>query len=1025
MAQPIVAWATALLLVRLSAATPIISFPVNSQVPPVARLGQPFSFIFSPSTFSSSSPVTYSLSDPPKWLSIDSDARRLFGTPGPDDVARGRVTGVPLNLVASDDSGSTTAAVTLVLAQSPGPEVEIPLEKQIPDFGTFSSPSAILSPPGEGFSFQLDQNTFSSPRGAPIISYYAVMADNTPLPAWISFDSANLSLSGQTPSADSLIQPPQRFSFQVIASDVVGFAGAALDIDIVVGTHPLAADDSFVVLNATRGTFLSYTKLREVVKVDGKPAAPGTLVIAATPNIPTWLSVDKNTWHVTGVPPEAAESTNFTVTVRDTFSNQLNLTILIEMDGDEAGLFAGSSPKCTITPGQSFSFDLGPYLSDPRDTNVSVEVDSSPPWIRFDSSTNTLFGHAPGGLGDSAVHVKITAKSRKLKKTASLSFDIVIRASPGNEGSAPTDSTTTGAHPTVSSGDSRSIAGDGPQSGRFNPMLLAVLLPLLLLLALGVCALFWYFGRRKNGQKPALSTRDISGPLPRSFVANPPSPGVQDSFPDFTKRFGKSFSADDVFGPDKKTYLESRNAFLTRPELPQPVDAVRLLPPSTSPPSHSEASQAGESIPATASGALVTLRPGTRGKLSSSLSSITETSTIGELADSRGLESVGNDSRRSFRDRLEINVPRILQTSTATSPPPTEGASTPRPGSAQIAPDIDAVPSRSSLRQSYYPPASAVRKLSWPWLRGIKGKRQGSKLVPGMKRLSEQSSVFTVDTFATEKTRQRSPVISIAAADPADDAAAFDCSSLPLPQFPSRASLSRPPTRSGPAPAKTVGTLIRQEPVNRSDTVTTTSPTTTPLPSLPSLPNHSSENPTAAAATPATPAVVAQTYADEDDVVTTHNPFRPSRTWPTVPTTMTDDWADETVESLALSPSASASQGQNWAVLQESPAVPSNSRGGVVGTASGLSGAPSLGGLALGRNGAGGGGAELKGKEEDNDDDGAEVMVYPTATAMARGTGVGGSSWERSGMTKKSQSKGVSLRSEGTQGSGSDYAVFI
>ncbi|KAK4038434.1 hypothetical protein C8A01DRAFT_17473 [Parachaetomium inaequale] len=541
MASPVVAWATALLFAGLSTASPVISFPINSQVP-VARLGQPFSFVFSPSTFSSSSPMTYSLSNPPKWLSIDSDARRLFGTPGQDDVAPGRVAGVPLNLVATDDSGSTTLTATLVVSASSGPRVEIPLQNQVPDFGTFSSPSSILSAPGKGFSFKLDPNTFSKPAGAAI-SYYATMADNTPLPAWISFDPTNLSLSGQTPPAESLVQPPQHFPFRVIATDVVGFAGAAMDFDIVVGNHQLTADETTVVLNATHGALLSYTGLRDTVNVDGKPAAPGSVVLASTSHTPAWLSVNKHTWQMTGVPPDSAESTNFTVTLRDTFSNTLNLTVLVDVTGDKAGLFTADSPNLTITPGKPFSFDLRPYLSSPGDTEVSFETNPSYPWIQLNSSTSTIFGDAPQGLKDSAVNVKIKAKSRKSKKSASLSFDIAIRAVSDGKGSTPTDS---GADPTESSDGQRSLASDSLGNRRFNPVLLAVLLPLLLLLALAVCALFWYFRRRKDSQRPGLSTRDISGPLPRTFVAGP---DVSHSLPDFTKRFGKSFSADDVFGP--------------------------------------------------------------------------------------------------------------------------------------------------------------------------------------------------------------------------------------------------------------------------------------------------------------------------------------------------------------------------------------------------------------------------------------------------------------------------------------------
>ncbi|SPQ22273.1 394ae22b-9f42-46e9-8b71-7da94881c5f1 [Thermothielavioides terrestris] len=382
----VVSWAmTALLLASLSTANPTISFPLNSQVPPVARIGQLFSFVFSPSTFSSSSAIAYSLSNPPRWLSLDSDARRLFGTPEEEDIAPGRVVAVPLNLVATDDSGSTTLFATLVVSRSPGPMVEIPFDKQAPDFGTFSAPSAILSPPGKAFSFRLDPNTFSKPSDAPV-SYYATMADNTPLPAWISFDPASLSFMGQTPPSESLVQPPERFSFQVIASDVVGFAGSSLSFDIVVGNHQLTANKTTIVLNATPGIPVSYTGLRSAVSVDGKPATAQVALVASTPNIPAWLSLDNDTWRITGVPPGTAESTNFTITICDTFSDELNLTVAVNVTRDNAGLFRGTPPNFTVSPGAPFSFDLSPYLLSPLDTEISIKTDPSYSWIRFNSN---------------------------------------------------------------------------------------------------------------------------------------------------------------------------------------------------------------------------------------------------------------------------------------------------------------------------------------------------------------------------------------------------------------------------------------------------------------------------------------------------------------------------------------------------------------------------------------------------------------------------------------------------------------
>ncbi|KAH6844949.1 hypothetical protein B0I37DRAFT_398482 [Chaetomium sp. MPI-CAGE-AT-0009] len=876
MASPAMAWVAALLLLPgLVISTPVIS------------LGEPFSFVFSPST----------LSNPPKWLSIDSHARRLFGTPGQDDTVPGRVTGVPLNLVATDDSGSTTLAATLV----------IPLQNQAPDFGTFSSPSAILATPGKSFSFKLDPNT-----------YYATMADNTPLPAWVSFDSPSLSFIGQTPPAETLVQPPQHFSFRVIATDVVGFAGAAMDFDIVVGSHQLAAGETTIALNATH-----------TVKVDGKPAVPGTVVITATPGIPDWLSFNKQTWHLAGVPPDAAE-----------FSDNLNLTVLIDVTSNEL----------TITPGEPFSFDLRPYLLNPRETEVSLETDSSYPWVRLDSSLTTLFGDAPEGLGDSVVSVKIMAKSKKSKKSAFISFEMAIRA--------------------------RSYVENPLQ-----PVLLAVLLPLLLLLALA------------NPRKPALSTRDISGPLAGTFVTNSTSSHASHSLPDLSTRFGKSFPADDVFRSENKGYFNSRTVFLTRPELSQLVGAARLLPPSNKPVPGSGTSQEGIRLPAIVSGVLST----------NSLSSITETS-IGDIVDSRGLESVGSESRRTFRDRIEVKVPKFLQTpglSYTGSPSPTEAASTPRPGSSRTAPEMDAVPLGPDSRASHYLLAPPTRKLSWPWLKGVKGKRHGTKLVSGMQRLSEQPRLLTVDTFTSEVAWQPSPTIPTTQGDDPNGVprAILGSETLPLPQFPRRASLSRPPTRSWLTRNGNRGHL-GLEPLHASDTSTTLP---TPIPSLLGLEDGPTSSFPIHRETPTY-------YLDIYDRVIEHNPFRPSRTWSTVPTA--DGWADETVESLTLSRSTSQPQ-QNWTVPQESPAIKSHDTTAPVK----LPEIASPVNLPQAREGQGG-----KEKEEDRRG-GAEVSIGTSSretspTVQPRED----ERQERSGLTRKSQSNGVSLRSGGSK---SVYAVFL
>lgn len=147
-----------------------------------------------------------------------------------------------------------------------------------------------------------------------------------------------------------------------------------------------------------------------------------------------------------------------------------------------------------------------------------------------------------------------------------------------------------------------------------------------------------------------------------------------------------------------------------------------------------------------------------------------------------------------------------------------------------------------------------------------------------------------------------------------------------------------------------------------------------------------------------------------------NNPFRPSRTWSTVPTA--DEWADETVESLTLSRSTSQPQ-QNWTVFQESPATASRDTAAsmkLVEMASSVRLPPTQeGGGERGGEGGEGKGEDRRGEVEASGEfssHGVGLTVKPREEERR----------ERSGLTRKSQSNGVSLRSGGSR---SDYAVFI
>jgi hypothetical protein len=509
------------LLVGLVTAIPSISFPINSQVPPVARIDEPFSFVFSPSTFSSSSELIYTLAQSPNWLSFDSKARRIYGTPTNTDVAAGDVVGVPVGIVATDDSGSVTLTATLVVSRNPPPTMAIPLSAQTPDFAPFSQPSSFIMHPDTSFAFTLASNTFTDSQGGALV-YYAVMADNSPLPSWMTFDPTKLSFSGRTPPLAALVQTPQSFDFQLVASDVPGFSGASLFFSLVVGNHAVTAPQSVVSLNATVGEPMSYNGLTDSVKLDGQDAKSGGVSIISTSGLPAWLELNKDTWEISGTPPETAKSSNFTITMQDQYLDTLNVTVLVSVVD---GLFTGDLPALNVTAGESFTFDLGKYLTNKPDLEISVASSPSVDWLKYDATKRVISGDIPSSLAGSQIAISIDAKSKSsgAERTEQLKMSVLRETSPTTLITAPPRTTTSTDSETVvysglstSSPPASTAQGDDGKPGR-KTILLAVLIPVLFLLLIffGILA-FCCHRRRKRPN--SIDRRDISRPVPGSLT---------------------------------------------------------------------------------------------------------------------------------------------------------------------------------------------------------------------------------------------------------------------------------------------------------------------------------------------------------------------------------------------------------------------------------------------------------------------------------------------------------------------------
>lgn len=561
-------------------AVPTLSFPINSQVPPAARIGKFFSFAFSPSTFTSSSDadLSYSLPDPPPWLSLDSDGRSLYGTPQDDDIGPGTVVGVNITLVATDATGSASDDATLVVSRNPAPAVQIPVSEQIQGFGKYSEPSSILCYPDEDFNFAFASDTFSSSADAdaPGLNYYAVMADSSPLPAWLTFDAGALAFAGTTPPAGSLIEPPQTFSLQLTASDVAGFSATSVRISIVVGVHALTARDPHVVLNATAGEPLAYDGLAAAVQLDGEPAGPHGNVTAAAEGLPSWLAFDRDSWNISGTPPplgDARGGANFTVVVEDAYDDVLNITVsVLVTNGSSSGLFRGAFPPLSVRPGEQVEFDLADYLADPLGTDVTTDVHPATSWLSWDASALTLSGRVPSESPESIIDVAFTAQPRgtsRLKRAgAAQSQDLVIQIEPASPASSATSTSPTAAVTSTAAGSTGSSSS--PSAGPKWTIVTAVV-SAVAAAALIACLCLWCCTRRnkrRHSQSTTVSSPTISAPLPDTLIY---TPGVDPNNNNNHKNNSPKLRRGSLFSPktDDKTKRESTTTNLTPPPPPR------------------------------------------------------------------------------------------------------------------------------------------------------------------------------------------------------------------------------------------------------------------------------------------------------------------------------------------------------------------------------------------------------------------------------------------------------------------------
>ena len=489
--------------------TPGINLPINAQVPPVARPNQAYNFVFSDSTFSwAGNSIDYSLTNYSGWLQLDSSSRIFSGTPGSADTGSFAV-----DLVATDDTGSSSMSVTFVVSIDPGPGLGTSVAEQLPAFGPVPSPDSLSLAPSSALSLSFSQNTFTNTNANTV--YYAICANNTPLPSWVNFQPSSLTFSGTTPSSTSPWELPQSFRIQLIASDVLGFAEAVASFQLVITNHLLTFRNSLHVINITDGMLVNYPGLQHDLTLDGQPVSSSDIrqVVASTPS---WMSFSSSTMTLSGTPPGNAASENFTVTASDIYGDTTSTVVLIQ--NIENSTIPSTGPFATVnaTIGANFTYDLSSKLVSNSTADVAVNLGAASVWLNFNSSSRELQGFVPTDLKPQPIQVTVNTTQGTQIQSQNLTIDI--------QNASASSGQTTDSHTTSPTATSGSTAGGNQtveatnSDSRPKKRWIAAAIVVPIFVALG-CLLLLCFSlkgrrRRKADEDPSTPLRwKISRPI--------------------------------------------------------------------------------------------------------------------------------------------------------------------------------------------------------------------------------------------------------------------------------------------------------------------------------------------------------------------------------------------------------------------------------------------------------------------------------------------------------------------------------
>jgi Ca2+-binding RTX toxin-like protein len=180
----------------------------------------------------------------------------------------------------------------------------------------------------EQFSFQVPAGTFSDADPGDTLTYQAVMSDGSPLPSWLSFDTATQTFTGIPSNGDV-----GTVDIRLDATDQTGLTSSApFSLDVVnVNDAPQPANPSIDQSVIEDEPFVYRVPSSTFMDVDGDSLTASALLSDGS-ELPAWLTFDEETMTFVGTPS----------------SSDVGLTQVTVSATDQGGLKAEDTFQITV-----------------------------------------------------------------------------------------------------------------------------------------------------------------------------------------------------------------------------------------------------------------------------------------------------------------------------------------------------------------------------------------------------------------------------------------------------------------------------------------------------------------------------------------------------------------------------------------------------------------------------------------------------------------------------------------------------